>query len=66
MKKKKKKKKKKLYLTPNVQYITYQITKLDIKQCTHTYMLRHMYINIHHIYKNNKIIIYFGVGDFYY
>ena len=36
-------------------------TKLDIKQYTQT----HINIHVHHRYKNNKIIIYFGVGDFY-
>ena len=40
-------------------------TKLDIKQYTHTHMHGHMCIHIHHRYKKYKIIIYFGVGDFY-
>ena len=70
-KKKKKKKKKKLYLTPNVQYITYQMQNWilsNIHTYLHTYAhtcTDNLYIYIHHKYKNNIIIIYFGVGDFY-
>ena len=69
--KKKKKKKKKLYLTPNVQYFTYQVHNWILSK-VHTmftyickYMHIHLYIYIHHQYKNNIILIYFGVGDFY-
>ncbi len=45
--------------------------KLNIKQYTHmftyicTYMHIRLYIYIHHQYKNNIILIYFGVGAFY-
>ena len=54
-----KKKKKKLYLTPNVQYITYQMQNWIISNI-HTYILFtyictymhiHLYIYMHHQYK---------------